>query len=605
MKYCIAIDGGGTKTRAGLYDADGNLLKEAEGKASNISRTGPSNATHTVGNLINAMDVSALDIIVGGFAGVDSWDLKQTIGESLYERFKPSKVVISNDLIPIKLAHVGRDAGIVGVAGTGSCVWAENEAGEYSKKGGFGSVLGDPCSGYTMVVETIRGLLYQYELNAGLHNKLAEQLIEAAQVDSFRSFVPWLQQQEKSVVAELFPIIVRDAEEGDEFTQAFFQTQPHRFVTSIRSAQHDLDLPRDVTTILAGGIFEHCDYMFNLVADAIREANAVANVVQASITGHQASWHLAAVEDSSDAIFVLRRSNGRTTHLPPTESMSVERGLDSMNSLEIVTAMEEHNQEAAQAVGLVKHDIAKAMEASSKSFDNGGRLIYLGAGTSGRLGVLDASECPPTFGVSDWAIGIMAGGDTALRNSVEGAEDDPEQSIADLKALDPPVNPNDFVVGITASGTATYVLSALTHSKTLGAKTALVCCNSVPSDTAEIIISIPTGPEILPGSTRLKAGTATKMVLNMITTGAMALSNHIYEGYMVGMRPVNAKLRGRAIRIVSELTQLDAGESEKLLDETNGCIKTAVIMNKRDIPNEEAKSLLDVHEGKLRNALES
>jgi len=607
MNYCVAIDGGGSKTRAGLYDENGSLLSEAEGPASNIAGKGPQDVVHIAQNLLKKLSVSSVDVIAGGFAGIESWNIKTPVAQSFLERFDVRKVVISNDLAPLKLAHFGNGEGIVAVAGTGSCVWAANNNGETTRRGGFGHAIGDPCSGYTIVVETISEVLYKTELGEGIRKELAKDLMTAAEIGSLRDFPAWVQQSAKSKVAALCPVVLNHAENGDELLITYLEKVSHRFATSVRSAQKQLNLSNDVPTVLAGGIFENSALVFNLVQNALHSPNEKANVTRAQISGHHASWYLSQVKESNGSIVVAEKSatGPATDRLPETESMDLDRGLDSMTSKDIVATMGSHNVQAASAVDLVASEVASAMEAAATSFNSGGRLIYLGAGTSGRLGVLDASECPPTFGVSDWAVGIMAGGDTALRNSVEGAEDDPDQAIADLNALDPPVNSNDFVVGITASGTATYVLSTLSYAKKLPAQTALVCCNPVPADTADIIISIPTGTEILPGSTRLKAGTATKMVLNMITTGAMALSGHIFDGYMVGMRPVNIKLRQRAIRIVQGLTKVSMDDAEQLLDQANGCIKTAVLMKVRNLSSSDANSLLEQHQGKLRNALES
>jgi N-acetylmuramic acid 6-phosphate etherase len=219
--------------------------------------------------------------------------------------------------------------------------------------------------------------------------------------------------------------------------------------------------------------------------------------------------------------------------------------------------------------------------------------------------VLDASECPPTFGVSeDRVIGLIAGGDKALRHSIEGAEDDAGAGARDLDAITPRVGKNDIVIGITASGTTPYALGAIDRGKALGAKTALVCCNPVPLDRADIVIALDTGPEVLPGSTRLKAGTATKMVLNQISTGAMAKAGYVFEGRMVGVQPSNKKLRQRCIRIIAELTKEDAVRAEQRLDETGGSIRLAVLMARRGLPLAEATRRLDACQGVLRDALE-
>ncbi|HIJ73607.1 MAG TPA: N-acetylmuramic acid 6-phosphate etherase, partial [Candidatus Hydrogenedentes bacterium] len=258
----------------------------------------------------------------------------------------------------------------------------------------------------------------------------------------------------------------------------------------------------------------------------------------------------------------------------------------------------------ADAVAQETENIAAAIEVVSAAVKKGGRLIYVGAGTSGRLGVLDAAECPPTFGVAaDAVVALIAGGDAALRISAEGEEDNANSAVADIQFLKPPVGDNDVVAGITASGTTPYVLAALDEAKRRGAPTVLVCCNPTCRGKADVVIAMGTGPEVLPGSTRLKAGTATKMVLNMISTGAMARAGNVYEGLMVGMRPTNAKLRGRAQRIVAVLCNTDETRAAELLRKADGAIAVAVLAEKMGIEPGAARARLDACRGILRDAL--
>jgi N-acetylmuramic acid 6-phosphate etherase len=246
--------------------------------------------------------------------------------------------------------------------------------------------------------------------------------------------------------------------------------------------------------------------------------------------------------------------------------------------------------------------IAQAVEAAAAAIMGGGRIIYLGAGTSGRLGVLDASECPPTFGVPPArVVGLIAGGERALRESIEGEEDNREAGAADLDRLKP--GPVDFVVGIAASGSTPYVAVALERAKEHGCTTALVCCNPAPGAQADILICLATGPEALAGSTRLRAGTATKMVLNIISTGAMALSGYVYQGLMVEMRPSNTKLRLRAARIVDAITGVGKAPAAELLGAANWSIPTAIVMATRGLDAPAAAALLHKGGRRLRDVL--
>lgn len=290
---------------------------------------------------------------------------------------------------------------------------------------------------------------------------------------------------------------------------------------------------------------------------------------------------------------------------PPTEGHRPgRRPLDCMSALEIVQTMNGEDAGVVAAVGREAQPIAAAIDTVAQAFRKGGRLFYVGAGTSGRLGALDASECPPTFGVdATTVVALIAGGDVALRCSAEGAEDRAEQGVGDLRSLAPPLNPADVVVGISASGTTPYVVAALAEAKRVGAKTVLLCCNPNLCQQADLVVAVDTGPEVLAGSTRLKAGTAAKMVLNMITTGAMALSGRVYQGRMVGLRPSNAKLRRRAVRMVAELAGMDEARAASALAEAHDDIAVAVLMEQQRLGYAEASDKLERFCGNLRAAL--
>lgn len=278
--------------------------------------------------------------------------------------------------------------------------------------------------------------------------------------------------------------------------------------------------------------------------------------------------------------------------------------LDSLTALEIVRLMNSEDALLAAAVGREAVSIAHAIEVIVNSFQSGGRLFYIGAGTSGRLGVLDASECPPTFNTpSEMVIGIIAGGDTALRNAIEGAEDSltlAREELTKHKFCD-----RDTLVGIASSGSTPFVIGGLDYARECNAVSVGVTCNSNSQlhQHADIMIAPVVGPEILSGSTRLKAGTATKMVLNMLTTGAMVRIGKTYGNFMVDMRASNAKLRKRSIRIVSDLTGLSAAASEKLLVECGGDVKTAIVSQQCAVSADVARARLTKSSGRLRDAM--
>ncbi len=258
--------------------------------------------------------------------------------------------------------------------------------------------------------------------------------------------------------------------------------------------------------------------------------------------------------------------------------------LDKMSALEIVQVMNRENAAGVAALEPVLPQVARAVDAIAAAFSEGGRLFYMGAGTSGRLAVADAAECPPTFSVPcTQVIGICAGGTKALTQASENVEDDPNQGVQELKEHQ--LCARDVVVGISASGGAAYVRNALAYAKSLGCVTVGISSNpgSALDAVADIPISPDTGPEVLTGSTRLKAGNAQKMILNMLSTGAMVHSGHVYENLMINLRPTNIKLRGRVIRIVREITGLEENQAIDLLERGDWVIRDALRLWKEEL----------------------
>lgn len=257
------------------------------------------------------------------------------------------------------------------------------------------------------------------------------------------------------------------------------------------------------------------------------------------------------------------------------------------------------------AVATAREPIARAVSAVESAFRQGGRLLYFGAGTSGRLGVLDASECPPTFGTEPWMVqGFIAGGDGALRQSIEGAEDDPSSGSHAVESIQ--VDSRDVVVGIAASGSTPYVKGALASAQAVGATTVLVTCAEPPADVAtlaDILIHVPVGPELVTGSTRLKSGTATKLVLNMLTTGAMIRLGKTYGNLMVDLQARNNKLRDRSERIVVEVTGADRVAARAALDAAGGSVRTAIVMLRLGLDRETAEAELARVDHRLRKLI--
>jgi N-acetylmuramic acid 6-phosphate etherase len=292
------------------------------------------------------------------------------------------------------------------------------------------------------------------------------------------------------------------------------------------------------------------------------------------------------------------------SHLLTEMRLPESLNLDTMSVEEAVGLMNQQDMAAVRAVGAVGDAIAAAVRIVVKSLHSGGRLIYFGAGTSGRLAVLDAAECPPTFRTDPSMVqGVIAGGDESMFKAKEGAEDLADGGAADVEAKR--VTAKDVVMGIAAGGTTPYVHGALRRAAQLGAKTIfLSCVQPVTNEPkVDVIIRPLTGPEVVTGSTRLKAGTATKLVLNTISTVAMVQLDKVYENLMVDLRATNVKLWDRGARIISTLTDLERDDAMDLLKRADGHVKVAIVMNKRDVDAEKARVLLERHHSNLREAI--
>ena len=278
--------------------------------------------------------------------------------------------------------------------------------------------------------------------------------------------------------------------------------------------------------------------------------------------------------------------------------------VDSLSALEIVQLMNEEDKQVPLAIEKCLPQIAQAVECIVAAFQQGGRLVYIGAGTSGRLGVLDASECPPTFGVSPEMVkGIIAGGERALRHPIEGAEDSKEQAVVDLQTIQ--FSSKDVLVGIAASGRTPYVIGALEYAKSLGSVTVSIASNpnSAMANIVDIAIDTVVGSEVLTGSSRLKSGTAQKLVLNMLTTASMILMGKCYQNLMVDVQASNEKLKARAIRIVMQATDCDKALAEETLKQADQNAKLAIMMILSGLERVQAETLLEKHQGKLQLAL--
>jgi N-acetylmuramic acid 6-phosphate etherase len=293
-------------------------------------------------------------------------------------------------------------------------------------------------------------------------------------------------------------------------------------------------------------------------------------------------------------------------HLLTEQVNAASVNLDALSTAEMLAVFNEEDRNVAGAVGKEIPRIAAAVDAIADALAGGGRLFYTGAGTSGRLGVLDASECPPTFNVPETlVVALIAGGESALRHAVEGSEDSAEAGANDL--LKACFTARDALVGIAASGRTPYVLGAIAKARELGGLTVGISCSreSALSRAVQIPIEPLPGPEVITGSTRLKAGTATKLVLNMISSGVMIRLGYVYSNLMVNLQPKNAKLVDRAERIIMALTGVERGEATRLLAAANRNVRTAIVMGKLGVSREAAEQRLERARGRVREALAS
>ena len=292
----------------------------------------------------------------------------------------------------------------------------------------------------------------------------------------------------------------------------------------------------------------------------------------------------------------------KTGHLITEKTNPKSFTLDTLSPLEIIELISEEDKTVAEAVEREKINIARAVDLIVDGLSRGGRLLFIGAGTSGRLGVMEAAECPPTFGTRPSLIkGIIAGGKKALWRSIEGAEDSRSEAKEALIKME--LGREDIVVGIAASATTPFVEAGLSYAKKKGCGRILITCNPINSPFADVTVSLIVGPEIVTGSTRMKAATATKMVLNILTTASMVRLGKTYGSLMVEVQPNSQKLRDRATRITMQILRASRQKAEKLLRKSNWDIKAAVVMEKKELNYKEAKELLAEHNGFLRETL--
>lgn len=599
----LGIEGGGTRTVAILADAHGLLVKRVEAGPANLRLLSDPQLTKHLRSLARQFPTPAAVGI--GLAGLrNEQDRGRVLGaaESVWPK-RPcfacadlETALAAAEIAPESSSH----ARVLLLSGTGSCCFGRFD-GLTAKVGGWGHVLGDKGSAYEVGLRALKAVVYYYDRD-GKWPRLGERLLRALHLNCPDELISWVQHAGKQEIAGL-AIEVFDAwKEKDAIASDLIEAAAQTLAKDAEACAARL-VPRNETVqfILAGSMLLKQPAFARRVGKVLARRWPLSTVAPLKREGAWGAVRLAAGllqesslpsgERSGNTLGKNRPGSGTFARasvaaIPealaasPTECRNPKSFLlDRMPVLDAVRLM--LNEEGAVASKLLKHEekIARAIERIARSFKKGGRLFYVGAGTSGRLGTLDASECPPTFRAPPGQVqGIMAGGQEALWQSKEGAEDD---ALAGIDAITfRGVTPRDVVVGIAASGRTPFVWGALHEARRRKAYTILVCFNPniriAPSDEPDLAIAVDLGPEILTGSTRLKAGTATKLILNAFTTLAMVRVGKVVSNLMVDLNPSNEKLRDRAVRIVRELTLAHEHEALQALQRSEWVVQDAL-----------------------------
>jgi len=463
--------------------------------------------------------------------------------------------------------------GIAVNAGTGSSVTGRSGR-RIENAGGWGHILGDAGGAYFVSIRALRSILREYDLRRG-ERKFAANILRALGLNNFDELVRWAQTADKMEIASLAPVVFEAARKSDEAARQIIAAGVSALVdfTTAVSMRLQLETPE---VRLMGGLFENQKFYGVAFAKALSEKIPGAKVALSESPPEVGAAWLAA--DERLQIAKTEEPAGAVQLVSSTEEANPKSAnLDRLGAREIVELFVAEEKSVDEGLRQCVGQLARAIELSAGVIGNGGRVFYVGAGTSGRLGVLDAAEIPPTFGASpDLFQGIIAGGASALRRSIEGAEDDARAGALAMDERE--VKPEDLVIGISASGRAAFVIGALRRAREIGAQTILLTCNAKrkPGGEFDLEINLKTGPEIVTGSTRLKAGTATKVALNIISTGAMARLGRVRGNLMIDLQPTNKKLRERAIGLVSQLARCDRESARSRLERADWNLREAL-----------------------------
>jgi len=457
------------------------------------------------------------------------------------------------------------------------------------RAGGWGHILGDTGGGYFLSIEALRLILREDDLHHG-EMQFTAKILHALSLNNLDELVRWAQTADKMEIAMLAPVVFEAAAGGDPCVIAIIEEGARvlcEYTEAVASRLHLL-APK---VVLMGGLFHRDSIYTHAFRRRLKRNLPDARVTTAGRPPELgAAWLAAETRDPVTVRPKLSEKEIEDLAAALTEQRNPRsENLEKMRVRELVELFVEEEKFVEDALRAATADLARAIEMVTGSLRNGGRLFYVGTGSSGRIGVLDASEIPPTFGASpDLVQGIIAGGTTALYRSVEGAED--EESAGALAMRERGIKNGDVVIGITASGRTPFVLGALACAKSLGAKTILLTCNpsvvagvspaaagtAASTVDADLVIALVVGPEVLTGSTRLKAGTATKVALNIVSTSAMVALGKVRGNLMIDLHTTNTKLRHRAARVVADLAQCDYDSARRQLEAANWNLRAVV-----------------------------
>jgi N-acetylmuramic acid 6-phosphate etherase len=583
----LGIEGGGTRTVALLADGQGKLVQRLEAGPANVRLLSDTQLRRHLRLIGKSLPKPAAVAI--GLAGAREERDRQRIRDAASAVWPGVRCVATHDLETAlatapELKGGTAEARVLVLSGTGSCCYGRTRRGKVVKFGGWGHLLGDKGSGYEIGLRALKAVVYYLDCD-GEWSRLGQRILRVLQLNEPNELIGWVQQAGKAEIAALATEVFAAWEAGDEIATDILTGAAHSLAKdAVKCAQRLVKKGAPVQFVLAGSILLKQPKFAKAVCRQLKKSWPNARF---SPLERESAWgavELARQECAGSGKGVLKpgvkpAAAPAAAVLSPTELRNpASLRLDRLRLGEAIELMLQEDASLSAAVLRERAGIEQVLKAVIRAFKRGGRLFYVGAGTSGRLGILDASECPPTFRTPPEMVqAIIAGGQRAIWQAVEGAEDDAGAGARAVAYRG--VTGKDVVVGIAASGRTPFVWGALEAAKALGAATALVCFNPAMKAErrrgADVIIAPEVGPEVLTGSTRLKSGTATKLILNIFTTLAMVKMGKVVSNLMVDLNPSNIKLRDRAVRIVQELTGEEPRVVKAALEASGWVVKAA------------------------------